>query len=366
MININAYCFGYLGVQKQGHNFIRALGQYDEIALFPFEPVPPLDYIPPYLQKSLLNAQEKTVKQNIGIGIGIMNRMAYIVGEPKIAYTVWETSKIPPSELEHLKQVDEIWIPSTWGKALLEQNGISPDRVKVVPEGVNTQLYKPKHQEKLASSNNRFRFLSVGKWEKRKGIDILLKAYAQEFSVDEPVELVLHCYNPRLPKLKTQIKSFIFKLNLPPHPPIRYSAPVRESTMVELYNSCDAFVLATRAEGWGLPILEAMACGKPVIVTNYSAYLDFVNSQNGYLVNVKNMTQVDDPECFDSELDYGEWAEPDIEHLRCTLRHIFENQQEAKEIGKIARKDVINSWTWNHAAKKAWQYLKCFQDRDIC
>ncbi|NER22207.1 MAG: glycosyltransferase family 4 protein [Symploca sp. SIO1C2] len=354
MININSFCFGYLGVQKHGGNFMVALSRYDEIALFPWDIVPPQQYIPPFFQQCLLNAK-KASNSNIGLGIGVMNRMPYIVGGKKIAFTVWETSQIPPTELKHLQDVDEIWMPSTWGKTLLEQNGINSDRVKVVPEGVNTQRYKPRDKEEESTSHRRFRFLCVGKWEKRKGIDILLRAYANTFRTDEPVELVLHCYNPQIPDF--HLKAAIAQLNLPPHPPIRYSPPVTESAMVDIYNNCDAFVLLSRAEGWGLPIIEAMACAKPVIVTDYSGYRDFVNSSNGYLVKVKKMVKVKDPQFFSSELDYGEWAEPDSEHLQWVLRYVFEHPQEARNIGTIAREDVVKSWTWNHAAYKAWKQL---------
>ncbi|MEM7061701.1 MAG: glycosyltransferase family 4 protein [Cyanobacteria bacterium P01_B01_bin.77] len=358
MININSFCFGYLGVQKHGYNFITALSHHDDIALFPWDSLPPTDYISPFLQQCLLNAQAEAVQQNLGIGIGVMNRMPHIVGNKKIAFTVWETSKIPAPELAYLTDVDEIWVPSTWGKTVLENNGIPAVRIQVVPEGVDTMLYCPQPANPKAFSNRRFRFLCVGKWEKRKGLDILLQAFANEFSPDESVELVVHCHNSRIPNLGTKIKSEIAQLNLPPHAPLRYSSPVPEPAMVELYNSCDAFVLPSRAEGWGLPIIEAMACAKPVIVTNHSAYLDFVNLHNGYLVNVKKMVKVEDPDCFTPDLDYGEWAEPDGEHLQYILRDVFEHPDKAKQIGQVAREDVSRAWTWDHAATKAWQHIQ--------
>ena len=58
-----------------------------------------------------------------------------------------------------------------------------------------------------------------------------------------------------------------------------------------LYQSADCFVLPSCAEGFGLPILEAMACGVPPMVTNYSAPKDFVNKENGYLLNVERMIE---------------------------------------------------------------------------
>ena len=52
-----------------------------------------------------------------------------------------------------------------------------------------------------------------------------------------------------------------------------------------LYCSADVYVMPTRGEGWGMPIAEAMAMGKAVIVTNWSGPADFVNDEVGYLLN---------------------------------------------------------------------------------
>lgn len=361
MININAYCFGYLGVQKHGRNFIQALSRYDDIALFPYDLIPLLEEISPFFQQCLINAQNCNIDRNIGIGIGVMNRMPFIVGRKKIAFTVWETSKIPTRELEYLSQVDEIWIPSTWGKENLEQNGIPSKQIKVVPEGVDPHVYKPIFMESQKGPRVIFRFLCIGKWEKRKGIDVLLKAYSNEFKPEEPVELIIHCHNPNIPHLSYLIRHSIAAMKLPDHPPIKYSPPVDESTLVKLYNSCDAFVLPTRAEGWGLTILEAMACGKPVIITNYGAHLDFANDKNSYLIDVKEMVRVYDPHSsFEPTLEYGEWAEPDQAHLQWLLRYVFQNQQKSGEIGQQARIDVVNQWTWKHSSAKAWKLLQRF------
>ena len=353
MVNINAFCFGYMGVQKHGFGFMRALSRYLDIALFPWDPVPAHDVLPRELRGFLANARGQDVESNTGIGIGVMNRMPHVVGNRKIAYTVWETSKVPEPELAYLDRVDEIWMPSSWGKSMLEANGIDPGRIAVVPEGVDVNLYRPLEGER--GSTGRFRLLCVGKWEKRKGFDILLRAYARAFDLDDPVELVLHCHNANRAAL--DIKALAGALLPGRHPAVLFSGPIPEAGMPALYNHCDAFVLATRAEGWGLPVIEAMACAKPVIVTDYGGHRDFVNEGNAYLIDVRRMVEVDDEDNFDASLDFGQWAEPDEDHLAYLLRHVFENRAEARGIGQVAREDIAGAWTWAHAAQKARELL---------
>ena len=119
-------------------------------------------------------------------------------------------------------------------------------------------------------------------------------------------------------------------------------------TLGRLYTSCDAFVFPTRAEGWGLPVCEAMACGLPTIVTGYSAITDFANNSNAYIIEHTMEDMADD---------MGQWANPDEKHLRHLMRHVYENREEAKEKGKRASEDILGNFTWDHAAKKALELL---------
>jgi glycosyltransferase involved in cell wall biosynthesis len=284
-----------------------------------------------------------------GIGLGPIEQMARVKGSQRIAFIVWETTLIPSNKIKLLESMDVVWTPSTWGRRLLINNGIDADKVGVVPEGVDTERFKPA----AVRPERPFRFLYVGKWEQRKGTEDLIDAFCAEFSAGEPVELVLHGWNPYLPGFDLQ-KS-IRSIAATRAPKIVASSPLRDDEMVQLYNSCDAFVLPTRAEGWGLPITEAMACGLPVIVTEYSAPLDYLDRDCAYLIEVEKMIPVQDPFFYFGRL--GEWAQPDIGSLRRLLRHVFENPEEARATGLRARERVCNQWTWDHAVAGARSLL---------
>ena len=344
-INISGLCFGYTGMAQHTRYFSTALGSIHDVYLVAWdEPETEDDTVPRYLQTTGSHPDA-----DVGIGIGPLERMNEITGRYRIGFVVWETTILPGTALRTLKELDEIWVPSAWGRSVLVGNGIPAERVFVIPEGVDPGIFRVRDQGTRDMSRP-FRFLCVGKWENRKGIADLAIAYSREFHPSEPVELILHCFNPHPPGFNTGVA--LGRLGLPAHAPIHTSAPVSRTELVDLYNSCDVFVLPTRAEGWGLPIIEALSCGLPVIATNYSAHTEFLNNDNGYLIDVTEMIPVNDPYFYGTE-PAGVWAQPDIEHLQQLMRRAYREDAERKQKGQQARQDVIERWTWQHAAQKA-------------
>jgi glycosyltransferase involved in cell wall biosynthesis len=104
--------------------------------------------------------------------------------------------------------------------------------------------------------------------------------------------------------------------------------------------------------------MEAMACALPVIVTDYSAPADYIHSGNAYPIRVERMVDVFDPFFFPAGGELGQWAQPDLSHLRHLMRHVFTHRREAREKGEMARKEVCARWTWEHAAASAYRRLR--------
>src|SRR6202000_1130351 len=92
-----------------------------------------------------------------------------------------------------------------------------------------------------------------------------------------------------------------------------------------LYRSVDAFASVSRGEGWNMPLMEAMACGVPAIATDWGAHQEFVHPGIAYPLRVRKLVPAV------AKCPYYEgfrWAEPDAEHLRFLLRHVYENREE--------------------------------------
>jgi glycosyltransferase involved in cell wall biosynthesis len=326
---------------QHARQFAAALGRIEEVGVVAYDAPPDLAAAP-------------SPEADVIIAIGAIERMSGLAGRYRIGFMVWETTLVPRQKMRILEDLDEVWVPSDWGRAVLIANGLSADRVHVVPEGVDPSLFRPAEAAPDAAPRP-FRFLCVGKWEVRKGIDDLVRAFAREFAPDEPVELILHCHNPYVPRFDTG--RALERLALPPHAPIRPSPPLPLRGLAELYAACDVLVLPTRAEGWGLPIIEAMACGIPAIATNYSGHTMFLNDDNGYLVDVERMIPVDDPFFYGTAEPLGEWAQPDVHHLQALMRRAYANAAERRAKGLRARRDVARQWTWDEAARIAHRRL---------
>lgn len=343
---INAFCF-YFGDDSWSRHARLLFGAWRRL-----EPVNVVSWDEPARGEEF--ERTEPLPDVPGVGLGPIELMTKVVGSRRVAYVVWETTVLPPDKVAILRTMDEVWTPSSWGRALLVDNGLDADKVGVVPEGVDVETFRPGGGGR--EEGRPFRFLFVGKWEVRKGVELLVEAFREEFRADEPVELVLHGWNPYLPNF--DLDERVRRLAGDPRGArVTASHPLREDALVSLYNSCDAFVLPTRAEGWGLPVTEAMACGLPVIVTDYSAPAEYLSDDCAYLIPVEKLVPVRDPYFFPSGDALGLWAQPDAGRLRGLMRHVYENPEEATEKGRRARALVCERLTWHHAATAARRLL---------
>ena len=199
----------------------------------------------------------------------------------------WEYGRIPPAWVEPIhRQVDEVWVPSRHVFETFVASGVSPEKVWLVPLGVNTAVFKPEGPAMDLRTGKKFRFLFVGGTIWRKGIDVLLKGYCSAFGRADDVCLVIkdmgansfykgQCAGDAIVRLQQQ----------PNAPEILYlTDDLSEQEMARLYRACHCLVHPYRGEGFGLPVAEAAACGLPAIVSCGGATDDFVPQDAGYFV----------------------------------------------------------------------------------
>ncbi len=296
---------------------------------------------------------------------------------PKTGHLVliqpWEFGSIPKqwvSEIKH--RVDEIWVPSNFVRETYMMSGVPGEKVVVVPNGVNLDHFNPNVTPYDFAKNpltqhlrpETYKFLFVGGTIARKGIDVLLDAYDRAFNASDDVVLIVKDFGTNSFYANQGMAVLVQAMQQKPGGAriIYLNSDMSEAEIAGLYAACDCLTLPYRGEGYGLPIAEAMACGKPTVVTDFGAALDFANPTNSYLIpaTLKNLPekQISGMET----VEYPFWAEPDRVALTETLRAIAANPDAAKALGAQAAQDIAAKHTWAHAAAVAATRLNALAD----
>ena len=203
-------------------------------------------------------------------------------------------------------------------KKELEKNfGITD--VKVIYNGIDTEIFKPMDIENDPYPD-KIKLLFVGNLTKRKGADLLPKIMG---NLDDRFVL-FYTSGLRTKKEFTSKKMISLK---------RLSL----SELVKLYNLSDILIVPSRLEGFGYSAVEAMACGKPVVATNYSSLPELVDdAKGGFLCEIDNVK------------DFVE-----------KIKILGENENLIKNMGNYNRKKVINKFGLLDMGKK---YLRIYHD----
>lgn len=249
-----------------------------------------------------------------------------------IGYTVWETDRVPERFLSNINSKDEIWTPSLFSKNVLESSGTTVP-IKVIPHIIDTEMFKPDKKDLETTV-----FLFNGEFTFRKGIDILFKAYLKAFTSKDKVELLVKTnilnnlgygdkyISESIDNLKKSIRSSDY-------PKISVSTKLfPDSILPRIYNKADVFVTATRGEGFGLPIAEAMSCGLVTIVPDKGGHTDFCDKSNSVLVRSKIVPIDDEMLEPGREVYKGQrWIETHEDSFIETFREVHNNLHKYKE-----------------------------------
>ncbi len=251
-----------------------------------------------------------------------------------VVRTTFETDRLPKGWAEVLQEADRVWVLSEFNRRVFEEQGVPEDRIAVIPPPLGP-VPLPTATPLEILNTKRFNFLSVFDWGARKGWDILLRAFFTEFSAVDDVTLVLRiCSLQGLKQVEVRdrIRGFIrSEIGQDPDrgPELSFvDETLRPGEMRGLYAAVDAFVLPTRGEGFGRPLLEAIVAGLPTIGTKWGGQLDFLNDRSGYLIDVEGLERIEGrvPEFFVGH----KWAVPSVDHLRVLMRRVYEDPEEGR------------------------------------
>jgi glycosyltransferase involved in cell wall biosynthesis len=280
-------------------------------------------------------------------------------GRARVGRTMYETDSLPEDWLEYCQAMDQVWVPSTFNCETFAAAGVARSKLRALPEGVDTGVYRPGAEPLPLPGLRGFRFLSIFEWIERKGPDVLLRAYLSEFRPDEDVCLILKAYARPDPAadLLPRIAWFIERelgMRLEDTAPIVVLAPgfLRAEELPRLYATASAFVLPTRGEGWGRPFMESLACARPVITSRWSGQMDFLHDGNSYLIDVEPRPAAWN---IDVELSAGHGlGEPSGDHLRQLMRRVFTHRDEAQQRAQAGCAEMRRKWDWDVVVRQHW------------
>ncbi len=275
----------------------------------------------------------------------------FFTGRYTIGVWAWEVDAVPRSWDPAFALVDEIWVYSHYVQEILSR--VSPVPVVRVP----LPIVAPRAGGDLRALNlpDGFVFLFLFDFFstlQRKNPLGLVEAFTRAFTPAEGPQLVLKSHNgdfkpDRLAALQQAAAG---------RPDIHLvDRFLHDEDMAALMRRADCYVSLHRAEGFGLTLGETMALGKPVIATGFSANLDFMSSENSYLVRYDEVDVGPEGENYPAK---GTWADPDLDHGAQLMREVWERQDGARARGERARREIAEAFSLEAVGEIARLRLK--------
>ena len=237
-----------------------------------------------------------------------------------------------------------------WGRQILIKNGLDADLCHVVPEGVDSSLYHP-YSPRVESPI--LSYLITGKYELRKSIIETIYAWIQEFGNDPDVELVVKSNHFVHQESKyNELSSWIETMGVGN---VRVLwGPIGQADLVDLYQQSHVFVLPSKGEGWGLPLIEAAATGLPIITTLHSGQTEFLQHIASSVIPVEfDMAPIT---CEEYKFFYptedgnwGEWAHPRIDSIRQALRTARDNYVQLQSRAFANSAIIRDAFSWERS-----------------
>jgi hypothetical protein len=334
-----------LGYGIAGLNICKELDKKSPVSLFPIG------------QPSVTNQQDYEVIADMVsnaslpdfnapcIRIWHQHDMSQFVGRgAKVGFPIFELDNFTEVEKHHLSSVDKLFVCSSWAReVVLSRVSIDDENVHVIPLGVDTDVFKPSEPNK----RDKTVFFNCGKWEIRKGHDILVEAFNRAFTTSDDVELQMMCENPFNTEDEEKKWHDLYKQSVLGD---KITILGRVDTHEEVYNimsNVDCGVFPSRGEGWNLELLEMMACNRPVITTDYSAHTEFCNKDNAFLVEIDELEPAKDNKWFNGLV--GSWAsiqDSQIDQIAEFMAHVHKNKVTSNATGV----ETAKQYSWANSA----------------
>ena len=340
-----------------------------------------------FLTNHIYNQPQINQKPDIWMQITVPNEFNP-VGKYNIGMTAgMETTIVHHSWVEGMNRMDINFVSSEHSKKTFldsiytknnEQNQPVGEikiqkPIEVLFEGANLDVYKPvKSNFDLSQMKESFAYLFVGHWmqgnlgEDRKNVGLLVKAFFELFKNKQNAPALIlktsitgasYMGRDQIIDKITQIKATMGDQRLPNV--YLLHGEFSDEEMNEIYNhpKVKAMVSLTKGEGFGRPLLEFSLTKKPILATNWSGHIDFLNSEFTSLINGELKNVDDSAVVKDMILKESQWFTPNPGEIGHYLKDIFKNYKKYAELGKRQAHFSKTNFSWDKMDEKLNEYL---------
>lgn len=297
-----------------------------------------------------------------------------------VFYTMMETQGLHREFVQRCNDFStEVWVPCEFYRKVFKDHGVVKD-VKTIPLGVNQYIYTPdairpivtyddilgnRKTQKIPQS---FKYMSLFGWSHRKGPDVLCRSFIREFTAKDDVALCIFSRymgssaDTQKQHVIREILSYYEEEKKEDPPPIYYCGdeiPIND--LPGCYCSCNAFVFCSRGEGFGLPVVEAGACGLPVISGYNTSMTEYLDDEVAWLVRPKMFGPANDKLTWISEYyrnqDFVIYTEDDIVEFGTHMRTVLNDDSAARKRADAFRAKILEKYTWDACVRRVSEEL---------
>jgi glycosyltransferase involved in cell wall biosynthesis len=221
---------------------------------------------------------------------------------------------------------DKILCLSNFAADSLFQNGILKTKVAIVNLGVNSQLFKAK-EEYTSNESEPLKLLFVGTVTLRKGVDFLLATLVKISHLNITTTIIGPVGDG------FQIQSYL-KSDLR----ITYYPFLHHEQLAKKMQACDVFVFPSFLDSWAMVVIEAMASGLPVIITENTGAAEAVTNKAGIVIKTGNKEQ-----------------------LQEAIEYYYHNRSQIKTVGLHAR-SIAEQYSWENYSIRLRLLIDTFSD----
>ncbi|MBN2169056.1 MAG: glycosyltransferase [Actinobacteria bacterium] len=271
--------------------------------------------------------------------------LAQADGSYNIGYVFTPYDRFDPAWVKDMNRMDELWVTSEFQKEAALASGVKKD-MTVVPFGLDPDYFNTKISS--YSLDGRFLFLAFTDWGPSCAVDTLLRAYTGEFKGDERVVLAIVV---KTTGTGAEVEEAVEAMGLPlERAPVVFlmDHQVPAFQLGSLYRSCDCLVVPSRTSEPGTSMIEALACGTPVIATSWGSTTSLSGHEG--VVGVKNeLIPAPAPGCS--------WAQPDEADLMVKMRKAVDESDLLKTEASSGSLKIAKEFSWDETARKITERL---------